>query len=194
MKSRMKSKIKSRMKPKVKSKIKPNIKLIFYFAVANALILFLLGWGILAEQIAELRWQAPSLEMKERQLAIKEENYRTRGENAILLSYLQRERGYIIQPPGQVGALLTEIRAKLYQNGLQEQEFYASELGLHYIDGRIVAETVSTLVAGGSYTDILSFLEELSGHYRFIHLERLMISEEAHAYRLWLTFSIYEEQ
>ena len=164
------------------------------FIAINIVILAAFSWVMLPGRVFILQGFGPSLELMAQQLAIMEENYHRHEENIARLAYLQTQEGYIIQPAGQVGALLDEIRSMLDLRNLTEQEFYASEQRIHYLNGRFVTETVATIAANGSYSDIGSFVSDLSSHYRFIRLERVQISEEFSPTRLWLVFTIYEEQ
>ena len=184
----------------------------FYFVVANVVLLAIIGWLMVPERIFVFRNQETTLTLKERQFAIIMDNYHSLDDNMILLSSLHQDARYIIQPTGHVGAMLTEVRTLLNNNGLIEQDFFAGEQAFHYINGRIVTETRATLVADSinaghihadhihadhnsidcNFIAISTFLYELANHYRYIRIEQMQI--EFNPTRLWLTFSIYEEQ
>ena len=164
-----------------------------YFIAANILFLAAVVWQIAPERVFILQGQRDTLALRERQLAVIEESYRAKDGNIELLAGLQQNDVYIILPAGQTGAILTEVREMLFLHGLEEQEFFASEQAMHYIDGRLVIEVRATLAANGRYGDINAFLQGLADCYRYIRLEHIQISEEFIPTSLWLTFAIYEE-
>lgn len=169
------------------------MRLRFYFIAVNLVVLAIFGWAVVPEQVSILQGQQLAFRLSERQLAIMEENYRLYKENAALLVKLQSEASYIIQPAGQTGEFLAEIRSSLNLHNLSEREFYASEQALHFVDGRYITEIQALIAADGNHYDIVYFIKDLANHYRFIRIGRLRISEEFSPSRLWLTFSIYEE-
>ena len=184
------------------------------FVAFNIVVLTVFVLVLLPDRVFILQGQVAALDLKERQLTILEENYLNHEENAALLTYLLAQENYIIQPTGHVGAMLEEIRAILHSHRLSEFEFYASEQGGHYVDGRFVVRTLATFAVDGSYHDVVEFISDLDSHYRFVRLERMQlelmqldrvpldrtqldraqISGEFSPTRLWLVFSIYEEQ
>jgi|GEM_PF-2034484 len=168
-------------------------KVKIYFIIANALCLAFALATIVPDSLFTLRHQESSINVMERQLAVREANYRMYEEKLRQFAAMDDTDLIIIQPPGHLGALLTEIRAKLHDNYLSEIEFHASERALHYASRGRVAETRSVVVADGNYGDIGGFLYDMANHYRYIRLERIQISEESPQTRLWLTFIIYEE-
>ena len=168
-------------------------KLKIYFIIANILCLGFALAIIVPDNLFNLRNQDASIRIRESRLAMQEQNFQMQAENISLLAEISDSGLIIIQPPGHLGALLTEIRAKLHDNRLSEIEFHASERALHYVNNALVAETRSVVVAEGNYGDISGFLYDMASHYRYIRLERIQISEELPQTRLWLTFTIYEE-
>ena len=164
-----------------------------YFIAINILVLSLAAFAVIPERMFIWQGQTTAIRLRERQLAIMEENLRRYEDHAALFSALQAEDIIIIQPAEHTGALLTVVRSMLYMRGLTEHEFHASEQASHYIGGRHIAETRATIMAGGNFSDISAFLHDLANHYRYLRLERIQISEEISMSRLWLIFSIYEE-
>ena len=162
-----------------------------YFLIANIILISAAIWWFVPDRISIVQGQNDLLALKERQFLIMEENYNTKDENIELLAGL--EQSHIIQPPGQLGAIMTDIRTILLQNNLIEQDFFASEQATHYIEGRMVIETRGTLSASGRYYDINNFIKNLADHRQFIRLEDIQISKEFIPTGLWLTFAIYEE-
>ena len=167
-----------------------------YFVFANIIILTLAALTVLPERISILRKQSDYLRLLERQLTGMEENLRLYEENTALMSLLAEEedRQVTVQPVGRIGALLTDVRTMLYEQGLSEQDFYVGAQTALYMEGRYVSETRATILAEGSYENMNAFIHGLAGHYRYIRLERIQISQELLSNRLWLTFAIYEEQ
>ena len=167
------------------------MKIKLYFIVANILLLATLAFTAIPERIYTLQKQSATLRLSRRQLTLMEENLKMYEENIALLSALQHERGYIIQPSWHIGALLTEVRGMLHMQRLAEQEFYAREHSLHYVNGQPIAQTRVTIIATGNYDDIKAFLVDMASHYRYFHLEQIQISRNHYPTQLWLTFSIY---
>lgn len=172
----------------------------FCFVIVNILLSALILWTLLPERIFTLQAQGPAIRLRERQLAIMEENFRLYDYNMALLEGFgteAAEAGYIIQPSGYIGAILTDVRMMLHLRGLDEIEFFSSVAAFHNVNGRGVEETRATVVAQGTYADILAFLTDMAHHYRYLRLERIVISEISEEFtqtRLWLTFSIYEKE
>jgi len=174
--------------------IKINAKRLWiYFIAANILLLVLVALNVIPGRVFILQGQAMAFQLRERQLALLEENYHMYEKNVALLSNFQVDGAIIVQPSGHTGALLTDVRQILYVNNLTEQEFHASEHASHYVGTGRVTETRATIVADGDYNDIVAFVDDLANHYRYLRLERIQISEEFPLTRLWLTISIYEE-
>ena len=163
------------------------------FTAVNIVVLSLAAFVIIPERIFIWQGQTTALRLRERQLSIMKENLLHYEENTALFSALKAEENIIIQPAEHTGALLTDVRSMLSVRNLAEHEFHASEQASHYIGDRHVAETRATVVAEGSFADISAFLHDLAGHYRYLRLERIQISEETPITQLWLIFSIYEE-
>ena len=172
------------------------MKVKLLFIAANILFISLAAWLVMPERMFVLAGQGTSLSLKERQLSVLNHNFTMHEENAALLSALQEEEGLmiVIQPAGQLGALLSDIREMLRKRGLHEQEFYASEQAVHYVNGRHVSETRATIAAYGDYYGISALIRDISLHYRYLRVERLQISEEILFTRVLIIFVVYEEQ
>ena len=165
------------------------------FTAANIILLAVVLWHIVPERLFVLQAYEAVISLRERQLEIREENLRMYEENIATIAALEYRDDWqiIIQPAGHIGALLTDVRNMLYARGLFELEFYASEQALHYLYGRHLSETRSTIVAEGCFYDINDFVKDITSYYRYLRLERIQISAEFELSRLWLTFSVYEE-
>ena len=171
--------------------------LLIYFVVANVLLLLAVAGMIIPGRIYTLRMQGAVIGLYERRLAFLEENYRMYGENAAYLAKLQEATGsgtrYAIQPAGQIGALLTEVRRMLHTGRLQSLELYARVQGFQHVNYRHVTEVRVSLSAEGDKDDIISFLHSLSGHYRLLQIDWIQISQETETSKLWVNFTVYEE-
>jgi len=169
-------------------------RLWLYFIAVNILWLALAIWVTMPERVLIFQGQAAAFSLRERQLSVMENNLRMYEENIASLSKFYIEEDIIIQPSGQTGTMLTDVRNMLHMRNLTEREFHASEQGSHYAGVQHVVETRASLVADGSYDNISAFLHDLANHYRYLRLERIQISEEFPQTRLWLTISIYESE
>lgn len=169
------------------------MRLRLYFIIANILLMALAAATFLPDRLSYLQGQEAAISLRERQLAILEENYRMYEENTELLASMRLER-LIIQQPGYMGALLTDIRSLLHNHNLAELEFHASEQAQHYLIDHLISETRTSILAEGQYNNISSFITALTEHQSYIRPERIQISMETEPPRLWLTLSIYEKQ
>lgn len=161
------------------------------FVIANILLIAAFGLFYVMERAPTIQGQAASIAVLERQLEIQESNYRMYTQNAI---YFEEEQAIIIQPPGHVGALLTEVRSILHAHRLTELEFSVSEQAFYHMEDQYVVQTRGTTLAEGRYCDINAFLNDIASHYRYIRIERVQITKESEPTRMLLTFSIYENQ
>ena len=166
-----------------------------YFIAANIVLVSMVFWILLPNRLFILRGYENAVSLRERQLSVREENFRMYDENIALLAALQAEndRQIIIQPAGELGGILNDVRDMLYSRGLRELEFYAGEQAVHYVYGRHIRETRVTIVAEGYFYRIDDFISDLVHHYRFFRLERIQISDEFELSRLWVGFSLYEK-
>jgi len=165
-----------------------------FFIIINAIIAFLVIWNAIPERVFIFQGQTTAFRLRERQLEIMEHNLRMYETNIALISDFHIEGDIIIQPPGQTGAILMDIRNKIYTQDLIEREFHANEEGYHYIGGQHLIETSVSLMAEGDYDSINIFLHDLANYYRYLRFERIQISEEFSQTRLWLTLSIYSAE
>ena len=173
------------------------MKLRNYFIAGNIVFLTLATWLIFPNMIFTLRDQTTERTLRDRQIAIMDENYHLMEENTALLADFQETSRYIIQPAGYIGSVLTEVRELLHLHSLTERDFFAAEQGIHYIESLLtntiqVAETAATIAAYGSYENIENFLYDLANHYRYIRLSQVQISKEFNPTQFWISFSIYE--
>jgi len=164
------------------------------FITINIALMFSAIWITVPERVFIFQGQTAAFRLQERQLSIMEDNLRMYETNVALLSDYQIEGGIIIQPPGYMGTIFTDVRNMLYLQGLTELEFYASEQGVHHMGTQHVLETRASFMIEGNYDDINAFLHDLANHYRYLRFERIQISEEIFPTRLWLTISIYESE
>lgn len=159
-----------------------------YIFLVSAIAAVFLGVTV-PHRINTFMGQSAAIRLLERRADLFRENMQFYEELDTLLLYFDER--YILQPPGSMGTVLSDVRGMLNNRGLQEQEFRASEQAFHYVDGQPVSQMRAAIAADGCYLDINSFLRDLAGHYRYLHLERINISKETEIPRLSLTFSVY---
>lgn len=170
-------------------------RVLMYFIAANIIVVMVVMAITLPERMHILQNLGAGIHLQERMLDVMEHNLHMYEENSATLANLMSERRgpVMIQPFGQAGAVITDVRNILHTQGLREREFNTSGHTSHHVANRYIAEIRTTLTAIGNYDDISAFIHDLANHYQYLRLVRLQISKSDSYSQLLLDFSIYEE-